>query len=257
VTDDGSSLIVVIGRGHSGTRVLSHTLLGSGVYLGKWLNAAGDKIPGDRMYDACRTIARHVHWNGDLSWDFTQLHSMPIEASFVAATREYLQDVINARRARKGWKLPETNLAYPWIARLLPEAYYVHIVRDPRDCLLGSHLTDDLAEWDVPCPNTDDQIEQRVASWKYQYEIVKATPTPKRFFLLRYEDFVLDQESTLQRLEEFLGFPLAHIVVNTTRVGKWKADPSVLPYLQPLTDHMRDLGYDDRGLPAGHQTIVD
>jgi hypothetical protein len=250
-SQEGGQLIVVVGRGHSGTRVLSHTLLGSGVFLGKWLNAAGDKIPGDRMYDACRVIARHVDWDGDLSWDFTQLHSMSIDPGFVELTEEYLRDVVDSRRARRGWKLPETNLAYPWITRLFPQAYYVHIVRDPKDCLLGRHLTDDLADWGVPCPRVDDPIEQRVASWKYQYEIVTSTPTPERFLTVRYEDIVLDQEPTLQRLEAFLGFALARIVVNPTRVGKWRADPSVLPHLGPLAGHMRDLGYELQVARAG------
>jgi hypothetical protein len=246
-TSEGA-FVIVIGRGHSGTRVLSHTLLGSGVYLGKWLNPAGDKIPGDQMYEAARAVARHVGWDGELAWDFTRLHSMPVEAEFEAMVEEYLRDVIEIRRPRKGWKLPESILAYPWVVRLFPDAHYIHIVRDPRDCLLGSHLTDDLAEWNVPCPETEDVFERRVASWKYQYEIVEATPRPGRFLMVRYEDLVLEQEEALRRLEEFVGFPLARVVVDPSRIGKWKHDPAVLPYLEPLASHMRELGYDP--LPA-------
>jgi hypothetical protein len=245
VTDDGSSLIVVIGRGHSGTRILSHTLLGSGVFLGKWLNAAGDKIPGDKMYDACRVIGRHVGWNGGLSWDFARLDSMPIDPEFTTHIEKYLEDIHAAKRKRKGWKLPETTLAFPWIARLFPQASYVHIVRDPRDCLLGTHITDDLTKFGISCPDTDDPIDRRVASWKYQYEIVKATPTPQRFITIRYEDLVLDQEATLQRLEAFLHIPLARIIVNRTRIGKWRHDHGILHHLEPLAIHMRELGYCD------------
>lgn len=160
VADDGSSLIIVIGRGHSGTRILSHTLIGSGVYMGKWLNGAGDKIPGDPIYDACQAVARHVRCNGGLSWDFARLQSMSPEPEFISLIDTYLEDVLAATRKRKGWKLPETTLVYPWITRLFPRASYVHIVRDPRDSLLGSHLTDDLGKWGIPHPEMKDEVEQ-------------------------------------------------------------------------------------------------
>ena len=38
-------MITVIGRGHGGTRAMSHTLSESGVYMGATLNGSGDLIP--------------------------------------------------------------------------------------------------------------------------------------------------------------------------------------------------------------------
>ncbi|HPY90199.1 MAG TPA: hypothetical protein PLT23_05680, partial [Lentisphaeria bacterium] len=64
------SLITVIGRGHSGTRAMSHTLSASGVDMGNPLKASGDLIPAGDMYEACRVFARYVDWKGDLSWDW-------------------------------------------------------------------------------------------------------------------------------------------------------------------------------------------
>jgi len=246
---DDSSLIIVIGRGRSGTRTLSHTLSASGVFMGKWLNSPGDKIPGDLMYKAARLMAAHVDWDGDLSWDFSRLHSMSIDPEFAALVDEYLEDVLRARTPRAGWKLPETILAYPWIVRMFPRASYVRIVRDPRDCLLGRHQTDNLADWGIPCAETTEEIEARVASWKYQYDIVKATPEPERFISVRYEDIVLDQEATLCGLEDFLEIPLARIVVRPTQIRKWRSDAKVLPHLSPLAHSMRELGY---GNPLAH-----
>jgi len=46
----------------------------------------------------------------------------------------------------KGWKIPETTLVFPWIRRIFPEIRYIFWVRDPRDSILGGHLTDDLRE---------------------------------------------------------------------------------------------------------------
>ena len=66
-------MITIIGRGHSGTRAISHTLYASGVYMGATLNPSGDLIPPEDMYDACRVFGQYVKWNGGLSWDFNQV----------------------------------------------------------------------------------------------------------------------------------------------------------------------------------------
>ena len=65
---------------------MSHTLLTSGVYVGNRLNSSGDKLPPEAMYDACRVLAKYVAWNGDLSWDFSKLHTMEIDPDFERLT---------------------------------------------------------------------------------------------------------------------------------------------------------------------------
>ena len=39
------SLITIIGRGHGGTRAISHTLMVSNVFMGEPLNRSGDLLP--------------------------------------------------------------------------------------------------------------------------------------------------------------------------------------------------------------------
>jgi len=41
---------------------------------------------------------------------------------------------------------------------------------------------------------------------------------------VRFEDFVMNQEVTLTKLESFLGIPLGRIVVRPESVGRWKID---------------------------------
>lgn len=231
--------------------MLSHMLIASGVHMGKTINESGDKVPPEKMYEACRLIGKHVGWNGGLSWDFDRVNSMPIDTEFEALVNDYLADVLSAETDNKGWKLPETTLAFPWIARMLPSAQYIHMVRDPRDSLLHSHLTDDLARGNIRWPQTTNVFERRVASWKYQHDIVKATPRPERFLSIRYEDLVLDHDATARRIEEFLGIPLARLVVRPEKVGQWKRKPDVLPYLEPLKEAMAECGYASEE-PDGH-----
>lgn len=237
-------IVTIIGRGHSGTRAMSHTLTESGVYMGAQLNASGDLLPPDDLYDACRVMAKYVKHKDNLTWDFSKLHDMQIPEQFTRLVESYLQSVLNSNSENKGWKLPETTLIYPWIIRMFPDIKYIHWVRDPRDSILGKHLTDDLADFGIRYKRTDDILLKRAISWKYQREIMKATPAPQNMLEVRFEDFVLDQKNTLARLEEFLGITLAQIEVRPDAVGRWRADDSWKPVSYIFEDDLAELGYE-------------
>jgi len=159
--------------------------------------------------------------------------------------------------------------------RLFPACKYIYWVRNPRDNILARHLTDDLRDFGVTYPDPDEMLRlydpadqlraqhadaasfadgepalddlrlrmRRAISWQYQYEIVKATPKPAHWIVTRFEDFVRDQEGTLTRLEQFLGFPLARIPIRQESVGRYNADLGV-SYFDFLASGMREFGYD-------------
>jgi hypothetical protein len=104
-------------------------------------------------------------------------------------------------------------------------------------------LTDDLDAFGIPYEPTDDPMMRRAVSWKYQRELIRATPKPKHWIDIRFEDFVLYQEQTLARLEDFLGFPLARVPVNRESVGRWKRQPEAVDHCRILDADMRELGY--------------
>ncbi len=240
---DESRLITVIGRGHSGTRAMSHTLSQSGVYMGNTLNPSGDLLPPEDMYEACRVMAKYVKYKGGMEWDFSKLHTMPIDPRFTKLIESYLQSVLKSSAVRKGWKIPETTLVFPWIARMFPDAYFIHWIRDPRDCVLGFHVTDDLGEFGVPYDKTDDLRLRRATSWKYQVDIVRATPKPKHWTSVRLEDFVLDQDATLKKLQDYLGFPLVKIPVKPEVVGRYKTDREGRHDFPFFARDMQEYGY--------------
>ena len=220
-------LITVIGRGHSGTRAMSHTLSASGVDMGTPLNDSGDLIPPEDMYAACRVLAPHVKWLGDLNWDFSTLHTLEIPDEFKRLLNSFLKSVRTSQSQYRGWKIPETTLVYPWVRRLFPDIKYIFWIRDPRDCIIGGHVTDDLRDFGIQYPATDDERRRRAISWKYQYDLVQSTPKPVEWIEVRLEDFVLRQEETLHRLEKFLGIPLARIPVRPEVIGRWQQDTGV------------------------------
>jgi hypothetical protein len=237
------SMITIIGRGHSGTRAVSRTLAESGVYMGSELNKSSDLIPPEDMYEACRVLARYVRWRGGLEWDWSALSQVEIPAEFETLIRSYLHSVLESTAEHRGWKIPETTLVFPWIARMFPQAKYIFWVRNPCDCILAQHKTDDMRDFGIAYPETEDEWLRRAISWQYQYDLVRATPKPEWWIEVRFEDFVLRQEETLARLEAFLGFELARIPVLPEAVDRWKQDPDARCYgfLRPA---MREYGYE-------------
>ena len=203
---------------------MSHTLSESGVYMGDRINKSGDLIPADDMYEACRVMAKHVVHLGGAHWDFSALHTVDIDPAFVRLVESFLSSVLASDAPLKGWKLPETTLVLPWIVRLYPDIKYIFWSRDPRDSITGKHITDDLDRFCIPHDPTDDERLKRAISWKYQYDLIHATPSPKQRIDVRFEDFVLHQDSVLQSLEAFLEFPLAKIPVQTDPIGRWRTD---------------------------------
>ena len=242
-------MITIIGRGHSGTRAISHTLMSSGVFMGSVINESGDMLPPEDLYDACRVMAKYVVHLGNNQWDFSQLHTMPIDSAFEFLVKRYLRHVL-ARKDPRGWKLPETTLIYPWIIRMFPDIDYIFWVRDPRDSILGAHITDDLSDFGVPYeqpPLIDgkpDQLMKRAISWKYQRDIVRVTPAPKKCLQVRFEDFVLKQDEVQARLSEFLGLPLGKIIMRPEAVGRWKTSTEDFSRFDPLfRQDMIEQGY--------------
>jgi hypothetical protein len=237
------TMVTIIGRGHSGTRAISHTLSASGVFMGESLNESGDLVPPEDMYAAARLFARYVHWKGGLEWDWSQVNSMEIPKEFTSLITSYLKSVINSPSENKGWKIPETTLIFPWVVRLFPDIKYIFWIRNPRDCVLGSHLTDDLHDWGIDYPEADDLRLKRAISWKYQQDLVKATPKPAHWMEIRFEDFVLRQDEILEQLAKFMGFPMSKIDARPDSVGRWKLDQGN-NYFDFLAPDMVTYGYE-------------
>ena len=133
-------------------------------------------------------------------------------------------------------------MIYPWLARIFPDIHYIFWIRNPRDCIIGAHKTDDMRDFGIQYPETDDERLRRAISWKYQYDLVKSTPKPKRWIEVRFEDFVTQQEETLERLEAFLGIPLARIIIRQGTVNRWQRDNGT-NYFDFLAAAMREYNY--------------
>ncbi len=242
-------IVTVIGRGHSGTRIISHTLSASGFFMGSYQNESGDTLhprfgkPRD-MYSACKIVGRYVQCKG-LRWDFSTVLAMKPTDRFVAFVTDYLNDILNNNSPYKGWKLPETILMYPWIVKMFPNVRYIYLIRDPRDCILGEHITDDLELFGVTHPLSNSILERRAISWKYQAAIFKATPEPKHLIKIRHEDFVLDQDNQMKRLSDFLGgVRIKRVATNPMAIGRWKRGGMKAREYKMFEPEIKEYGYE-------------
>lgn len=209
---------------------MSHTLSASGVYMGEPLNVSGDLLPPEKMYDACRVFAQYVKYKGNMEWDFSEALKTEPTAEFKDLVYGYLSSVLKSPAENKGWKIPETTLVYPWILKMFPDIRYIYWVRDPRDCILSSHLTDDLHKFGIDYEETEDIRLKRAISWKYQREIVQATPEPEYTIKVRFEDMVFSQKETLEHIGKFLGINLKEIEMRPDSVGRYKTDEGAHMY---------------------------
>src|SRR5205085_9525705 len=113
---DVSSPVILLGRGGSGTRLLSEMARELGVFLGTELNVSGDSLEWtDTVYKlAIEATVTGIESGSrdDLEWRETlrSLAARVLERGHVDPSQPW------------GWKLPETTLAIEVVLRAFPGA---------------------------------------------------------------------------------------------------------------------------------------
>ncbi len=226
--------VVLMGRGHSGTRVLSYACSHLGIQLGSTRpGATGD--PDDRVFT--RTIKKIATRNLP-----PRMPDSVKEKDLIffqdAAFRYYQQ--LGCPQTQWGWKFPETYLVGAYIARTFPQARYVHMVRDGRDLAFKRHLTDDphrklgkklLAH--IGATGLPHHL-QAALSWAFQVDQFDAFCTTLRadqVFTVRFEDICMQPIVSLQALCDFLNIAMTDSCtrylsdqLNVGKVGQYASE---------------------------------
>jgi hypothetical protein len=99
-------------------------------------------------------------------------------------------------KPRYGEKTPGYVFMMPPIAALLPEAYFIHVIRDPGDTALSWRKT-----WFAP----GQDFRVLGDRWKKHVEAGRrASSLVRRYLEVRFEDLILRSEETLRRVCEFV-----------------------------------------------------
>jgi hypothetical protein len=160
---------------------LAHALRGTRAFW-QWEHRGVD-VPTDEWWAAC---ARR-DWPGVIEGLFRCVHRREVPD----ASRSWESIVW-------GDKTPVYMSEVPLLASLFPASRFVHIVRDPRDCVLSTE-----SAWG----NTPLRTAQEWATRTRRCRDAGRALGGGRFLELRYEDLVADPPRELARIFDFLGVP--------------------------------------------------
>lgn len=147
--------IVILAKGHSGTRFLAQALEYNGVFLGADLNPMHDSLAWANDFAIPLVLSR---WFPDFD---------PGDAEFEAEVERRLGITLtkyagaNAPKGPWGWKGSTTFVMEPLLRRF-PDLRLVHIVRDGRDVSLSEDGHLNLPFWH-PLPRRPDKVARVVA----------------------------------------------------------------------------------------------
>lgn len=200
---------VVMGRGHSGTRVVAWICHHLRINMGTDPRTAPSGDPVDRSFrHHVRVVAAHS-LDVRTAADTRALDRNRFQKAVLGFYRRLGPGV-----QRWGWKFPEAYLIGPYVAQTFPLARYIHVLRDGRDVAFKRHLTD-VSEHRLARAILRRQEAmalphhlQAAASWALQVELFEAfrTTVPERSVLsLRYEDLVREPLAAADRICAFLG----------------------------------------------------
>lgn len=123
-----------------------------------------------------------------------------------------------AGKARWGDKTPHYLGHMSGIQRLLPEAHFIHLIRDGRDTALSFR-----GLWFGP----GDELETAARFWVDEVRSARRQSAGLQHYMeLRYEDLVLDTETSLRRITDYLRLPF---------------DPAMLDYHRSSPDRLREI----------------
>ena len=201
--------VLLMGRGHSGTRVLSFACIRLGIQLGT-STATGDA--DDRTFT--RTIKKIAARN--LASGTPDCVSEKDLIRFQNAVFKYYK-TIGSPRTLWGWKFPETYLIGDYVARTFPNARYIHLVRDGRDLAFKQHLTDDpqrklgkILLTHIDAMSMPHHLQAGL-SWAFQvdrFDAFRAKLNANQVYDMRFEDICREPMVAMQGVCDFLEIPM-------------------------------------------------
>ena len=132
-------------------------------------------------------------------------------------------------------KSPGNSPHLPKALKLLPEAKYLFIIRDPRDAFVSHRRA--TAAWTEGANNTVQGCLGRLEKYYRGYESVRGN---RQVFLARYEDLHLRFDTTLTALFDFIGVPSGpDLIAQSFKRNSFFTRTGRMPGDEVRSDHRR------------------
>jgi hypothetical protein len=216
----------IVGFGHSGSTLLRLMLdAHPKMTIPPETNFLPDLIKGwdehGSVDGVMELLTTHRRW-GDFNLDADELRARLAETTPLDPTNAIrcFFDLYAEKQGKPRWgdKSPRYALAMPLIKRTLPEARFIHLIRDGRDVALSALKGRD------PSP---EKVEVTARRWKRRLARTRKASEKVPYIEVRYEDLLTDTEAQLRKICEFSGL-------------EW--DPVVLRYHERAEDRLQEMG---------------
>ena len=230
--------IIVMSRGHSGTRVLGWVLDKIGIHMGTSLENPAADTQDLRFTERIKRLSqKHLHEAPN-----TQLNARDL-AQFQKQLIKYKSWLGPNLQPGWGWKFPETYLISNYVHAALPKAKYIHMLRDGRDIAFKEHSTDRPKRLGKTLLKHIDALHEpahiRAArSWEFQVKRFDSMSAPLKdnMISLRFEDLIQHPVETAERVSAFVGQELTEecrqylsTKIDTTRISQYRTeDPKLI-----------------------------
>jgi Sulfotransferase family len=219
----------IVGHGRSGTTVLrlmldAHPELAippETQFIPQLIDAS--KAPGDPAANVANMLTEHRRF-GDFGFTEEEVREnfSAIQPFDLTEALRYFFRTYAERQGKPRWgdKSPGYGWTMERIDRILPEARFIHLIRDGRDVSLSL-----MARKEDPPPPA-----RQARHWKSRVAKTRDQGTRVRHYLeVRYEDLITDTESTLRRVCEFIRLDF---------------DPQMLRYYERAEERMSEIKRD-------------
>ncbi len=260
----------ILGRGHSGGRLLCEAYIRAGVRMGQVHPLRKDTaffaIRNPVIHEVCMAAFRYPRMGEEARGRLQEKLRSEVE-------RFHREEI--GEPGPFGWKIGVTLFTLPVLLDAFPQARVVHLIRDGRDVMLSrldariarlhqrpvdrltvfgdSEVTHFRGE-----PLGPEVIERYRTELELQHWItavrfgMQGRSRPGQYLEVRYEDLCREPVPTLERVFAFLRLPLGDAArewisgaARTDRIGKWRALPSetLEPLIAPARELLTQLGY--------------
>ncbi len=221
--------VFVVGSARSGTTLLYHSLLSSGGFADYRTEPAVFDllIPkfGDLNKLANRRRLMQV-WLRSYQYRISGVRRDQLEARILSECRNggdflriVMDEIAQAQNVDR-WAVwgPDNLLHLTAIAKALPDALFIHMIRDGRDVAVSMNKEG----WIRPFPwDHERQLLVAALHWKWKVERgrragAKVSP---RYIEIRFEDLVSTPENTLAHIGRFIGQDLDYSQIRNNPVG--------------------------------------